>query len=101
LGITVVGQTEMKPRLRIASVAYSLRADNANALNDSRIVSGFVASSGVETGSEFSSQRIDTGKYRITFNDEFSSAPDVIASGKSSGDNWIYVASSAKLINYP
>ena len=46
LGITVVGQTEMKPRLRIASVAYSLRADNANTLNNSRIVSGFVSSAG-------------------------------------------------------
>ncbi len=30
LGITVEGETEMEPRLRIASVAYSLRSEEAN-----------------------------------------------------------------------
>jgi hypothetical protein len=35
LGITVKGQTEMKPRLRIASVAYSLRSEQANKATES------------------------------------------------------------------
>jgi hypothetical protein len=34
LGVRVAGEAEMTPRMRIASVAYSLRAEDANTLNN-------------------------------------------------------------------
>jgi hypothetical protein len=99
LEIQVGTESEMKPRMHLVSVAYSLRAEeayNAKTIDNFRIVSGFVASDGTGQGIGFTSENTGTGKYKITFDIPFSSEPNVIVSGKSSVDNWFYVANTFK-----
>ncbi len=99
LGISVNEEKEMETRLRLVSVAYSLRAEeayNAKTIDNFRIVSGFVASDGTGQGIGFTSENTGTGKYKITFDIPFSSEPNVIVSGKSSVDNWFYVENTFK-----
>jgi hypothetical protein len=84
LGIRMAGEPEMTPRMRLASVAFSLQAEEANnakTINNFRIVSGRVAGNGTGTGNGFTSQKNSSGNYAITFVPGFSANPVVLVTG--------------------
>ena len=93
LGITVEGEIEMEPRMRLVSVAYSLRAEEANnthTIDNFRIITGYVTAAGTGSGNGFTSTKTATGTYSINFTDAFSSTPNVMVTGRGHDplDNW-------------
>ena len=100
LGIRVLGEPEMTPRMRLASVAYSLRAEEANKL-DNMDSKDFVAVDG------------DTMTGTLVLSNSDSLTPTLITNGilattntglrvlKKTGNAWVYQPISQEVRAYP
>jgi len=103
LEIQLANELEMEPRLQLVSVAYSLQAENANTVENLRIIRGSVNSDGsIAGGSGFTVSKTGTGLYQINFTKTFTGRPsgsatqvypsfDDFGGGGMTGDNAVFV----------